>query len=177
MQLHLGLAALVQNTLGKIGYATTDSRSGFGQVYPDLAFKSRFDPWESPWYLVPTVHFTFPGRADADGAATKYILGLIANAERSIADFRVRGGFGLMSTFIVGSGGAVTLDNGSSTTQFYRPSYASSARNWIFDLGVSRDLSWRDETTRFSWDADAWIASALTRRRSVTLVLGVSYGL
>lgn len=83
----------------------------------------------------------------------------------------LKGGLGIWNHFLFGEGGTVTLNNGSSTQDFARPSETVATSVLFLDVGFG--LRFLD---RFRLDVDAYITGPLSSRRSLNMLMQLSVG-
>ena len=82
-------------------------------------------------------------------------------------------GPGLLFTRISGEGGTVTLNNGNSTSNFFRPSSTSMASNTTMNLGIN----WNPITEVSGSFQAMWTNPTVKLRRSLSLALSLFFHL
>jgi len=167
-KLNLGIGVLFHNLGKRVSNSETGAKSLLGTAYSVLSIYGRFG--EGNWFFVPALHYTIPGRMDFDSAAERSLLALSVMGARKIKSFEVRLGPGILFYSIQGVGGTAILNNGNSISEFYKPAYISTSRLFYFDVGGG--YAWR----RFRVDLDTLITGTFGKRRAVSTVLSLSYG-
>lgn len=100
---------------------------------------------------------------------TLYILGDVGY--KLNGNLILRYGLGLFSTTISADGGTLTLNNGSSTSEFYKPSQSVTSYNVTWNLGLESALSsnWSARFETFLYEALSSV------KRDVSYTLNITY--
>jgi hypothetical protein len=84
--------------------------------------------------------------------------------------FILRYGLGLFRTSISSDGGAVTLQNGSGTSTFYKPSDSQKSYNTTWNLGIEGSIN-RNYSARFQF----YMFEPLSSKRDLSYSLSLGY--
>ncbi|MCB0365537.1 MAG: hypothetical protein H6624_00445 [Bdellovibrionaceae bacterium] len=172
--LYLGGGMLNYN-LTRTTTSDNASSSFLGPMFYPLQART-FWNFHSDLIMAPRFAYTLLPREAQDGAADTTIM-LFSFPLLSPLGAGGSGGWdwtyglGLMFYQVKGKGGLVTLNNGTSTSQFARPGRDTTARNMTWEMGMaytSADSKWRTEI-------EALFVSLLTERRSYSLMVTVNY--
>lgn len=162
--LSVGAGAIAYSTLKTAGTPEGNAKT-FGEVYPTLSLGWRIDSFDV------TAAYTVFGKTAQDDAATKKILFTsVTYALLKDDSFRLRAGTGLLFYSIAGKGGSVTLQNGGSTSTFYRPSETKTSR--LFHLNAGSDYRLTEE---IKVHGDLILVGPLTEKRTLSLFVGLTY--
>lgn len=137
---YLGIGYYSQNALNKTTTSSTSSPSILGAASYPVNFK--YD-WAlgADWFFSPQLSYTLFPRTSAGGSAKVTILHLLLPFGMNIGggssgwDWFV--GPGLIRYAISGSGGATTLNNGTSTATFAVPGDSVVMQNFTINTGGS----------------------------------------
>ncbi len=132
----IGLGFLNYNS----GIAATSASSGSkpfsSELYTQLSVSGMFSVYDQ-WSLSPVLVYGFPSKKTPEGKETTTVSALGVRAYRLIDggfDFHI--GPGVMYYQVKGSGGTVTLNNGSSTSNFGIPSGTRTSTLLYMDFGA-----------------------------------------
>ena len=172
---YLGGGLLSYNVLRTTASANA-STSFMGPLFYPLQIRTFWNAFGTT-VLAPRLAYTLLPREAEDGAADTTVLLLSVPVNSTIGSTSTTWdwtyGLGVMFYQIKGKGGLATLNNGTSTSQFARPGRKRTARNMTVEFGLaytSADSAWRTEL-------EALFTSALSDRRSYSLMLTVNYKL
>jgi hypothetical protein len=158
---YFGGGAFAMNPL-KVANTPQGTISTLGQVYLPLTFGYRTDS------LMTTLRFTPLGPKDSDGSVSRRVIDLsFPFFLDSGGNFKV--GPGILAYWLSGTGGTVELNNGTSTSTFYRPNTSSFSTLITLNAGVGVDIAF------FRWDLDFVITSILSSRRAVNLSTALTF--
>ena len=166
----LGAGVLFQN-FHKTTSSSDSSTSLFGQVYvPEVSLAARVN-FFSILKIMPTLGYTVISKVESD-SIQKHILTLgfplIFNS--GSIDFKL--GPGLMMYSLSSDGAVETLNNGTSTAQFYHPNGSHTSRMIYLDIGAGLELP---QSLRL--DLDLLVTGALSSRRAIDAVVKISKGI
>ena len=158
---------------GRISTNPSGAMSLFGPALVNLQAMARFPIGGGGWRIVPTFGFTPFGRSSPEGRETDRILNLSAWFAKDFGMLDAHLGLTLVD-YIAGSGGGgtITENNGNGTAPFGLPPTASNAINYGIGTGLGLKIY-----SVIRGDLDFLILDTLTTRRTVDLLLSVSYGL
>ena len=168
-KLYLGTGTFFYN-MGKVTSSDDASTSLLGQFYIPLNLSMRI-PLSTATSLIPNVTYTPIGSTAAD-SVTKKILSFGMNAMMNTHILDLKGGLGLLTYSISGTGGTVTRNNGASTATFYLPGSTQSSSSIFIDLGVGTSFG-----SDFRLDLDFIGVSMLSTRRAISTALLLSKGI
>jgi len=101
-----------------------------------IRFRSSF-PLGSKWVWEPSLGTLIPWKSGPDGQTKKFTTHLDLTLSYPLTQWlRVRLGPGVQWLFSFSDGGAVILDNGTSTSTFYTPNYASHSFTMTLQSGL-----------------------------------------
>jgi hypothetical protein len=168
-------------TGGVIGHNTaqtagdeTGGQALFGDLLPAFGATVHVNPGWLGWNLSTGFSFTPFGRNSASHAAEVRLLDFDLGAETPPllgGKWRAHAGPGLLFTFLKGSGGTVSLTNGTTPHTFFMPSGLSTSVVFMGDVGLAGPL-WNFQGMRLG--VDAW-ALGLGGRGTVDLLLRLMY--
>ncbi len=120
--------------------------------------------------VISQLTYTPFGRTSPDKGEKTTMLGLSARYKQSFYFADVKMGPGLFMYRVAGAGGSVTLDNGTSKSDFAVPAYSYSSWTGFWAFGIGGGLSW------VRLDLDAWVHDFLSsQRRSTSVLASVSF--
>lgn len=169
-QIDAGLGAIAHDIGGRVAGAPDGSSTFVGTWFPQIRLSTR---WGEQWGFEPSLHYTFPWRSDMDDSSTRSILSLSGVASYSLSSIHLKGGAGYLIYFVSGKGGKAILNNGNSTSEFYKPNRTSMSRMFYLTLGCGLKLI---ENPPVRADFDVWNTGLLSERRAVSFLTSISYG-
>ena len=147
-------------------YKTAATSSGtispLGRIFIPITVAYKTEMW------MPTLRFSPLAVSDKDTSSSNRILEL---AFPFLLGGSLKVGPGIFGYWMSGGSGTTVLNNGSSTSTFYRPGRSSFATHWSVVLGTGADLG------AARWDLDLVLISALSARRSFNLASTLSFPL
>lgn len=156
--------------MGKLTSSDNASTSLLGQLYvPHLQLTKQFPAFGLKF--LSEVSFTPLAVKASDGVSKRIFTGSVSGLFGS-GVVQLKTGFGILLYFVGGNGGAVTLNNGTSTQTFYSPGTTKSAKAFYLDLGVGFRLP-----SSIRIDLDLLATGALTTRRAFSTVFTLSKGI
>jgi hypothetical protein len=154
-----------------IGKIQTDANGGknFCSFMPTLS--TNYDLYAAKnFYVSPQFGLTLP-KSGRDKNIKTMNLYTFLNTKYKTSIVNLTGGIGLYWTRIWGPGGDETLNNGNSSDSFPLPKDPVYTRNFVIDLGVSKDFS-KDISGEFY----TYIFNALKKEdRAFSLGFSLSY--
>jgi hypothetical protein len=111
----------------------------------------------------------YRGLEDDYSKRTLYLLGDVGY--KLNANLILRYGIGLFSTSISSDGGAITLNDGAGTSEFYKPSTSVTSYNVTWNLGIESALNanWSARFETFLYEALSSV------KRDVSYTLNITY--
>lgn len=133
----LGLGLLAHRAGKVTNNATKSSKPLFTEVYSDLALEW-YNEIDTTWGISTQLNYTPIAKKSPDGGEKTRVYSAALRVHQSMADGAdVHLGPGMMFYQISGSGGTITLNNGSGTLTFGLPSTTTTSRISYLDLGAS----------------------------------------
>ncbi len=176
---YLGLGLLLHD-LGRYTTAADGSSSFVSSVFPELVGQFR-TPWplgglnQENWFFSANLALTPFGHSNPEGGASTRIIrgGARVGREFTLLTPALKveplGGTGLMFSYIRGTGGTVSLNNGNTVTQFGLPDRSALAYVFYLEFGFSVEVS------KLRWENSMLMSGVLSGRRAVSFVTDFSY--
>jgi hypothetical protein len=167
-------AGVLSHQPGRMSGSRTGAASSLGLVMPTLGLQLRMT---EDWLFGPeSVDFSLSlsgtpiPHSSSDGSSSTHLVSPLARLTRRLGSWDAGLGLGLMFYRVSGSGGISSQRNGSSSQDFVLPGSSSLAIYGLVDLAAGVSF-WKLRA-----DADVLLSGLLSARRSVDLLVGVSYG-
>ena len=167
-KLYLGVG-LMAYSMSRFSEDASGGHSILGRKYWDLGLSLQLDT--GLIRILPTLAYTLLGRTTDDQNSSRLLTftvpGLIGLTESVDLKF----GPGVLWYSQGGSGGRVTLPNGSSTRDYHAADRSYVTRLFLLDLGAAYRVS------DFKFDFDVLVVDAFTSRRAINGAFHVGYAI
>jgi hypothetical protein len=173
--LYVGVGYFSENAYYKIQENSTAQTQFLGTADYPLVGLYHYELGDG-YFLEPQIGYNFLGRSAAGNSATATILNFMVPYGTTFSVFGLTGfdwtlGPGLLRRTLVGSGGTVTLNNGTGTTTFAMPSSSNSSTTLTLNAGLAYVFS----GNRFAFDIIS--EGYLSKKLNFNLMASYSYAI
>lgn len=163
-------AGIFNHNAGKTATdATSTAKPFWNEVYTQLSLTS-IHPINFDWAFSPTFFYALPSKKSPEGNSSSSVFGLNLRGLYLLSSgWDIHFGLGLLYYRIVGTGGTVTLSNGSGTSTYASADKTKSSNQFALDLGGAYTYQgWRFEASLLVTNALASSKMALNQIFAIT---------